>query len=94
MDSHEQLIETLRTIVADVIERPAPALLPDSPIRSIGVDSIALAEIVARIEDAFGIEVPADTWLAITTVGELLDVVAAAIPGGRRAGELSSPLER
>lgn len=78
MESHEQLIETFRAIVAEVIERPVPELALDSEIRSIGIDSIGLAEIVARIEDTFGIDVPAETWLRITTVREMLQVVAAA----------------
>lgn len=74
----ETLIETFRRIASEVTERPVLDLPLDAEIRSLGVDSIALAEIVARIEDTFAIEVPATTWLSVRTLRELLEVVARA----------------
>jgi acyl carrier protein len=78
MESPETLIETFRRIASEVIERPVPDLSLDTEIRSLGVDSIALAEIVARVEDTFAIDVPATTWLSVRTLRELLDIVARA----------------
>jgi acyl carrier protein len=74
----ESLLETFRGIAADVTERPVPEVSADTEIRSLGVDSIALAEIVARIEDRFAIDVPAKTWLSVKTLGDLLDIVERA----------------
>jgi acyl carrier protein len=78
MESTESLIETFRNIAAEVTERPIPHVALDTEIRSLGVDSIALAEIVARIEDRFAIDVPATTWLGMKTLGDLLGVVERA----------------
>jgi acyl carrier protein len=78
MESTETLIETFRRIASEVTERPVPELSLETDLRSLGVDSISLAEIVARIEDTFAIDVPASTWLSVRTLRELLDVVADA----------------
>lgn len=78
MESTESLIEIFRGIAAEVTERPVPEVSLDTEIRSLGVDSIALAEIVARIEDQFAVDVPATTWLSVKTLRELLDVVERA----------------
>lgn len=83
MESTETLIETFRRIASEVTERPVPELSLETDLRSLGVDSISLAEIVARIEDTFAIDVPASTWLSVRTLRELLDVVADA--SGRTA---------
>jgi acyl carrier protein len=71
----ESLIETVRGIAAEVTERPVPPVSLDTEIRSLGVDSIALAEIVARLEDELGIDVPAAAWLGVKTLRDLLDVM-------------------
>lgn len=78
MESTESLIETVRCITAEVTERPVPPISIDTEIRSLGVDSIALAEIIARVEDELGIDVPAASWLAVKTLRDLLDVVERA----------------
>jgi acyl carrier protein len=78
MESTESLIETVRCITAEVTERPVPVITVDTEIRSLGVDSIALAEIIARVEDELGIDVPAAAWLAVKTLRDLLDVVERA----------------
>jgi acyl carrier protein len=78
MESTQSLIETFRGIAAEVTERPVPHVSLDTDIRSLGIDSIALAEIVARVEDVFAIDVPATTWLGVKTLRELLDVVERA----------------
>lgn len=80
MATPETLIETFRRIAAEVTERPVPEFALDTEIRSLGIDSIAMAEIVAHVEDTFAIEVPATTWLSVRTLRELLDVVARAAP--------------
>ena len=78
MEPPQSLIETFRGIAAEVTERPVPPVSLDTEIRSLGVDSIALAEIVARVEDLFAIDVPATTWLGIKTLRDLVDIVERA----------------
>ncbi|HVV81884.1 MAG TPA: acyl carrier protein [Kofleriaceae bacterium] len=80
MMSEEQMIERFRTILAEVAEREVPVLGPETEIRSIGVDSIAMAEVVARLEDELGIEVPAEAWLSVSTVRDLLRVATSPAP--------------
>ena len=78
MESTETIIETFRRIASEVTERPVPDLPLDAEIRALGLDSIALAEIVARVEDTLAVDIPATTWLTVRTLRELLDVVAQA----------------
>lgn len=77
-DLTQHSLEQLRAIAAAVLERPVPPLSVETEIRALGVDSIALAEIIARLEDELAIEVPAATWLSMKTLGDLVTIVERA----------------
>jgi acyl carrier protein len=78
MSERSEPLELLRSIVAEVIEKPLPPITLETPISELGIDSIEVAEIVLRIEDRFGIEIPAATWMRLRTLGELVEVIRAA----------------
>lgn len=48
-----------------------------TPLLSMPVDSLALMEIMNRIEDRFRVYIPEDRAYAFTTVGEIIDYVRA-----------------
>jgi len=73
-----ELLALLRSIVVDVTEKPLPDVGLDTPIAELGIDSISVAEIVVRIEEKLGIEIPAVEWLGVRTLREMIDIVERA----------------
>jgi len=58
-----------------------PAVTPASVLdRDLGFDSLARAELLLRIENAFGIQLPDDTLQRVETVGDLLHAAEQAAP--------------
>ena len=78
MPRPEDLLEPIRRIVSDVIDRPLAALSLDSSIESLGIDSIALTEMVALVEDRLGVDIPASAWFGVRTVRDFVGLVAAS----------------
>jgi acyl carrier protein len=54
------------------------SLGPDSDFYEAGGDSISAFRIIARVRDAFGLDVPVATVFTCPTPGDLADAVAAA----------------
>lgn len=75
MNQGHELMALLRSIVADVTEKPLPDVGLDTPIAELGINSISVAEIIVRIEDRLGIEVPASRWLRARTLQEIIEMV-------------------
>jgi diaminopimelate decarboxylase len=57
------------------------AVAPDTNLRAVGLDSMAIVEIVVRIEEAYGIRLPDETLQAETfrTPGDLWAVVRTQV---------------
>lgn len=56
-------LETLKELVVEVAQMPAaPSTLPDVAhlFDDCGIDSTSIIDLILRVEDAFGIEVPED----------------------------------
>jgi acyl carrier protein len=80
MNSRPEVISLLRQIVLEVTEKPLPEISSTVPIAELGIDSISLAEIMMRIEDSLGIEVPATEWLRVRTIEEILNLIERTRP--------------
>ncbi|MFC7882687.1 acyl carrier protein [Streptomyces sp. NPDC057376] len=84
-----KLLDELRELLAATVEDlSVEEIGPDSSLRDeLGVDSLAMLELVAAIEDRWQIEVPQERAEQLTTVRQiaahLAEVVAA--PAGRTA---------
>jgi acyl carrier protein len=61
--------------VRGVVDHPLVDIGPDTRIADLGIDSIAFAEVVVRLEEPLGIEVPLETWLRVRTVREALELI-------------------
>ena len=70
----------VRTILADVLEKPLRTIRPDSPLdEGLGVDSLALIETQVSIEERFGVVMPDIDEESVThfrTVKDLVQAVA------------------
>jgi len=78
MNEQSELIDLVRTTFMEVSERPLPDIALETPIAELGIDSISVAEIVTRVEDELGIEIPAPQWIRVRTLQQFIDVVEAA----------------
>jgi acyl carrier protein len=50
-----------------------------STIAELGIDSVAIAELVAKIEDELHIRIPDDDFMQIQTVQDIADLVTALV---------------
>jgi acyl carrier protein len=74
MDEHA-LLPLLREIVLEVTGKPAPAISLTDDLSELGIDSVSIAEIVMRVEDALAIEIPATQWLEVRTLQGIIELV-------------------
>ncbi|MGP2441113.1 acyl carrier protein [Streptomyces sp. JW3] len=74
----DQLRELLAVTVEDV---SAEEVGYDSVLKDdLGVDSLALLELVAAIEDRWQVQVPVDDAARLTTVREIVDHLSSLVP--------------
>jgi acyl carrier protein len=74
------LSSVITEIVAVELGRSASELSPDTDLRSVeGADSIKVLRMVAKIEQAYDIELPDDEIFALKTIDEVVTVVGRAI---------------
>lgn len=77
----EQVLAGLRAALTDVLDPgdltkiDLDALGPGTPLLSLPVDSLALMEMMTRVEDRFRVYIPADRAYQFTTVGEVVQYV-------------------
>ncbi|MBY8848280.1 phosphopantetheine-binding protein [Saccharothrix longispora] len=71
-------------LIRDVLPGVPPSLDPDTDLRAAGLDSMATVELLLRVEEAFGVDVPDSELTAATfaTPGALWTVVERRMVGG------------
>ncbi|MEV1330436.1 acyl carrier protein [Micromonospora costi] len=62
---------------ADLARIDLDAIDADTPLLSLPIDSLALMDLMTRVEDRFRVYIPEDRAYAFTTVGEVVDYVRA-----------------
>ncbi len=68
----EEIFETVREILAEVLNRPVEITPETSFEKDLEVDSLRAMEILAAVEDRFDITVPINVLNEIRTVGDLV----------------------
>ncbi len=69
----------LADIVAEVSDATADDVQPDkSFVEDLGVDSLAMVEVIVMAEDAFGVRIPDNEVGGLSTVGVLVAFVERA----------------
>jgi acyl carrier protein len=69
------LLEMFRAKATEVAEKDFSALLEESVIADMGVDSLAMLEVVGEMERELKVQIPDDQLVGIETVKQLLDLV-------------------
>ena len=81
-----ELTDTVVAVVADEMGLGRDQLAPETDLRTVeGADSIKVLRIIARIEQRYDVELEDEDVFGVSTVAEVVDVVARAIDDGRRA---------
>jgi acyl carrier protein len=73
-----EVLALIRSTFREVVERPLGELSLETSLADLGIDSVCVAEIVFRIEDALGIEVPTSEWVRVRTIVDVVDAVNRA----------------
>ena len=77
--AEDEVFSAVAKIIAETCPVDAAGLTPETRLEAINVESLDLVEIVFKIEDRFGIEVPqnvdADSRLEFATIGQIVDGV-------------------
>jgi len=67
-------LDLIRLSLADYIEAPADAIIPEAKLADLDVDSLTMAELIFDLEDKHGIKLPDDTARP-QTVADLIGLI-------------------
>ena len=74
--------EKLKTILAQVLYDDPQEITPQSTFTDdLGADSLDVYQIIMGLEDAFDIKIPEESAEKISTVGEAVEMIKAALSG-------------
>jgi acyl carrier protein len=76
------LLELIADGFTAVTGRPAPAIALDDDIAGLGLDSLAMMELVAWSEERLGVRVPDEELTTVRTVGDLVALFSSRIVAG------------
>ena len=79
--------DRLQTILIKKFSVPAERIQIDSPLESLGLDSLDLIEVLFEVEDEFKIRIPQDgSSLKTATIHDIVDNIDKLRPEGGGAG--------
>ena len=74
------VIEMFKQAAFEVDNRRLPNLSADTVIASLGMDSVAVMELVSWFEEKLGVRIPDEELSKIRTVRDLRDTIARLLP--------------
>ena len=82
-------LETLQDLLMEDYALAREQLTPDAPLDSLGVDSLGVVELMFRVEERFGVQIPGDPPADMRTLGDVarfVESLVAAQPPTPAAG--------
>jgi acyl carrier protein len=76
------ILEMFRQAALEVDNRKLPQLTRETVIGTLGMDSVAVMELVSYFEEKLGVRIPDEELARIRTVGDLRDTIARLLPPG------------
>ena len=70
-----QLIGLFRDVASEIAEKDLSSLQEDAAIADLGIDSLAMLELVGTMERELSIRVPDEQLVGLQTVRQLLELV-------------------
>jgi acyl carrier protein len=83
--------ERLRAILIKDYKLAPDLLVPEAPLAALGIDSLATAELLFNIEDAFGVTLPPDA-VQLTTLGDVVAYIDALASSQRKGPVQPDPV--
>ena len=80
MGERIDVIEMFKQAAFEVDNRRLPDLKADTAIATLGMDSVAVMELVAWFEEKLGVRIPDEELSKIRTVRDLRDTIAPLSP--------------
>jgi len=80
MSERIDVIEMFKQAAFEVDNRRLPDLTPDTAIAGLGMDSVAVMELVSWFEEKLGLRIPDEELSKIRTVRDLRDTMARIAP--------------
>jgi acyl carrier protein len=76
------ILEMFKQAALEVDNRKLPRLTRETVIATLGMDSVAIMELVSYFEEKLGVRIPDEELGRIRTVGDLRDTIARLLPPG------------
>ena len=76
------VVEMFKQAALEVDNRKLPRLTRETVIATLGMDSVAIMELVSYFEEKLGVRIPDEELGRIRTVGDLRDTIARLLPPG------------
>ena len=78
----QQITEKVRQIIAEEVDAEDAAITPDARLQEdLGADSLTVLEVVMKIEETFGVEIPDEDVDQIRTVSEICEYLNKRLNG-------------
>jgi len=80
--NQQNLVSLVERIAAELGLDSTTRIQLDSVITELGIDSLAMAQIVLELEAALGVTIPDDALLDVVTVEDLVRIVEVQLAAG------------
>jgi len=80
--SQINVLELFTQAALEVDNRKLTSLTKDTVISTLGMDSVAVMELVSFFEEKLAVRIPDEELSRIRTVGDLRDALAKLLPAG------------
>jgi acyl carrier protein len=82
MSSDDALKQALCALISEELKLPAARITPSTDLRALGVESIKILRIIAKIERAYDVELDDGLVFRVKTVDELASAIGQLRAGG------------
>jgi acyl carrier protein len=79
MQKPQRLIDLFRDLASEIAEKDFSFVQEDNAIAELGIDSLAMLELVGTLERQLSVRVPDEKLVGLVTVRQLLDVVEGGL---------------
>lgn len=80
--THEEIIEKMKTVLADEFEVDASIITPEAPLmETLDLDSLDLVDVVVLIEQNFGITLVGPDFVGIVTFQDFYNLITTKLNG-------------
>lgn len=84
----------IRTALAEYLKRDPERILVTQHLRDdLGLDSMAVIELLYRIEEAFDLQIPDQDLMGLTTVGHVVSYVEKRLGKSASSAPIKKPLK-